>query len=299
MVSSRVAPLAQVGGAVSVQIGAAVGATIFPLIGPLGVVAARQAVAAVALLVVARPPLRRLGWRALWPALALGLVLVVMNLALYSAVQRVGLGLAVTLEFLGPLAVALLATRRLIDAGFAIAAGLGVVLLTGTVPGIDPVGIGFGLLAAAAWAAYILLNQRVGVRLPGVQGIAIASLVAAVITLPLLVVALAGLAPDRLLHVALVGLAVGVLSSALPYSIDLIVLRRMPRQLFGVLQSVQPAAAAVAGLLILHQALSPWQVTGLVLIMTSNAAAVLWSSRPRAAVPASATERAPAEPITP
>lgn len=256
------------------QLGAAIGATIFPLVGPAGVVALRQAVAAVVLLAIARPRLRDLRWASIRPAVLLGLVLVVMNLALYGSVERIGLGLAVTLEFLGPLAVALLGTRRRLDLVSVAIAGAGVALLTGTVPGLDPLGILLGFAAAAAWAAYILLSQRAGRTMPGIHGTAIASGVAAVLTSPLLVVALLGLAPGELLHVAAVGLAAGVLSSALPYSIDLLVLRRIRRQLFGVLQSAHPAAAAVAGLLVLGQSLGGWQVAGLVLITAGNVIAV-------------------------
>ncbi|BDZ63353.1 membrane protein [Agromyces mangrovi Wang et al. 2018] len=256
------------------QVGAALGATVFPLVGPAGVVALRQAVAATALLAIARPNPRALSLRAIRPAVLLGLALVVMNWALYGAVERLGLGLAVTLEFLGPLTLALIGSRRRIDLGAALLAGVGVVLLTGTVPGIDLAGVALGLLAAGAWAAYIVLNQRVGARLPGVQGTAIASLVAAVLTAPLLVFSLVGLDPRELGHVLLIGLAAGILSSALPYSIDLNVLRVLPRQVFGVLQSVQPAAAALAGFVVLGQALSPWQLGGLALITVGNVVAV-------------------------
>ncbi|MFD4420882.1 DMT family transporter [Agromyces sp. NPDC058484] len=285
MSRERIAAGAAVGGALSVQVGAAVGATIFPLVGPAGVVALRQAVAAIALLAVARPHLRRLHGSSVRPSVLLGLVLVVMNLTLYGAVERIGLGLAVTLEFLGPLAVALLGSRRRLDLACAVIAGTGVVLLTGTVPGLDPVGVLLGLIAAAAWAAYILLSQRAGRTLPGIGGTAVASLVAAILTSPLLVIALIGLAPQQLLHVAVVGLAAGILSSALPYSIDLIVLRWLPRPLFGVLQSVHPAAAAVAGLVVLGQSLGPWQIAGLVLITAGNAIAV-GRAAPAAAPPA-------------
>ncbi|MDQ0575888.1 EamA family transporter [Agromyces albus] len=274
MARERIAAGAAVGGAVSVQVGAAIGATIFPLVGPAGVVALRQAVAAIALLAVARPRLRNLSWSTVRPAILLGLVLVVMNLTLYGAVERTGLGLAVTLEFLGPLAVALLGSRRRFDLVCAVIAGIGVVLLTGTVPGLDVVGILLGLAAGAAWAAYILLSQRAGRSLPGVQSTAIASVVAAILTSPILVIVLVGLDPHELLRVAVVGLAAGILSSALPYSIDLLVLRRLPRQLFGVLQSVHPAAAAVAGLVVLGQTLGAWQIAGLVLITAGNAIAV-------------------------
>jgi inner membrane transporter RhtA len=278
-----------VGGAASVQVGAAIGATIFPLVGPAGVVALRQAFAAVALLAVSRPRLRRLTWAAVRPAIALGAVLVVMNVAVYAAVERIGLGPAVTLEFLGPLALALLASRRRLDLVCAIMAASGVALLTGGVPGIDLLGIVLALTAAAAWAAYILLSQRAGRTLPGVQGTAIASLVAAVLTSPLLVLALVSLEAHEIALVLAVGAAAALLSSALPYSIDLVVLRRMPRQRFGVLQSVHPAAAALAGFVVLGQALAPWHIAGLALITVANAVAV-------GAAPAVAATPAPRHP---
>ncbi|WP_353816326.1 EamA family transporter [Agromyces sp. SYSU T00266] len=271
---------AVVGGATSVQVGAAIGATIFPLVGPAGVVALRQLVAAVALLAVARPRRRDLTWTTLRPAVLLGGVLVVMNVTLYAAVERIGLGPAVTIEFLGPLALALLGSRRRMDVVAAILAAAGVVLLTGTVPGIDPLGIAFALTAGAAWAAYILLSQRAGRSLPGVQGTAIASTVAAILTSPLLVIALLRLEPGAIALVLGVGTIAGLLSSALPYSIDLVVLRRMPRQRFAVLQSVHPAAAALAGLVILGQALAPWQVVGLALVTAANVLAVGFGARP-------------------
>jgi inner membrane transporter RhtA len=278
-----------VGGAASVQVGAAIGATIFPLVGPAGVVALRQAFAAVALLAVSRPRLRRLTWAAVRPAIALGAVLVVMNVAVYAAVERIGLGTAVTLEFLGPLALALLASRRRLDLVCATMAAAGVALLTGSVPGIDLLGIVLALTAAAAWAAYILLSQRAGRTLPGVQGTAIASLVAAVLTSPLLVLALVSLEAHEIVLVLAVGAAAALLSSALPYSMDLVVLRRMPRQRFGVLQSVHPAAAALAGFVVLGQALAPWQIAGLALITVANAVAV-------GAAPAVAATPAPRHP---
>jgi inner membrane transporter RhtA len=274
MSRERRAAAAAIGSGVSVPVGAAIGATIFPLVGSAGVVGLRQAVAAIALLAVARPRLRGLRWSSVRPAVLLGLVLIVMNVTLYGAVERIGLGLAVTLEFLGPLAVALVGSRRRLDLACAVVAGIGVVLLTGTVPGLDAVGILLALTAAAAWAAYILLSQRAGRSLPGIQSTAIASLVAAILTSPLLVLALAGLAPSDILHVAVIGVAAGILSSALPYSVDLLVLRRLPRQLFAVLQSVHPAAAAIAGFVVLGQILGAWQVAGLLLITVGNVIAV-------------------------
>lgn len=271
----RSAVLLVLGSATSLQVGAAIGATLFPLVGPLGVVALRQAASAVALGVLVRPPLRRIGLRRLLPAILLGVVLVGMNLALYSAVQRIGLGLAVTVEFLGPLAVALIGARRIRDVGGAALALAGVAALAGAFGGPVPdlPGLALGLAAAVLWAAYILLNERAG-ALPGLTGTAVASIVGTALTLPVLVVLLAALPADRLLQVLAVGAAVGLLSSALPYSLDLVVLRRMPRALFGMLQSAHPVAAAVFGLAILGQHLDPLQVAGIAAVCLANVLAL-------------------------
>jgi inner membrane transporter RhtA len=275
--------------AASVQVGAAFGATLFPFVGPFGVAAMRQAVAAAALLTLTRPPLRRLGFRRLVPAILLGVVLVGMNTALYGAVERIGLGLAVTVEFLGPLTVALLASRRPSGAGrrtvlreiasAALALG-GIVLITGALggPAPDLLGLAFGAAAALLWAAYILLNERAG-ALPGVTGTAVASLVGTVLTLPFLLVLLAGLPSAVLPRVLGVGVATGLLSSALPYSLDLLILRRLPRGLFGLLQSAHPVAAALFGLLVLGQHLVPVQLVGIAAVCAANTIAILGSRR--------------------
>jgi inner membrane transporter RhtA len=287
--STEPGPVAAVAlSAVSVQAGAAVGATLFPLVGPFGVTAMRQVVSAVTLLAVARPPLRRLGFRRLAPAMLLGVVLVGMNLSLYSAVQRIGLGLGVTVEFLGPLAVALLGAGRTgarataaRTACGALALG-GIVLIADPLTGArtDPIGLLLGGAAAVLWAAYILLNQRAG-ALPGVTGTAVAGLVGTVLTLPGLILLLLSIPAARLPHVLLLGAVTGVLSSALPYSIDLLVLRRMPRSLFGMLQSLHPVAAAVLGLVVLGQVLGPVQVLGVAAVCVANVLAVLATRRTR------------------
>lgn len=267
--------------AFSVQAGAATGTTLFPLVGPFGVAAVRQVVSAVALLVIARPPLRRLGLRRLTPAMLLGLVLVGMNFALYSAVQRLGLGLAVTVEFLGPLAIALFGARggmqrlRPVQIACGLLALVGVALITDPLTGARPdvVGFAFGAAAAALWAAYILLSERSG-SLPGVTGTAVASLTGTVLTLPLLIVLLATLPSAARWHVLLLGSVTGVLSSALPYSIDLVVLRRIPRALFGMLQSLHPVAAASIGFVALAQTLAVPQIAGIAAVCAANVIAI-------------------------
>lgn len=272
----------------SVQAGAALGATLFPLVGPLGVTALRQVVSAIALLAIQRPPLHRLGLRRLAPALVLGAVLVAMNFTLYSAVQRIGLGLGVTVEFLGPLGVALLGAGRASAVATASRFGCGALALGGVVlitdpftgAGPDPLGLAFAAAAALLWAAYILVNQRAG-ALPGLTGTAVASLTGTVLTLPVLVVILIGLPADVLPRVLLIGVVTGLLSSALPYSIDLVVLRRMPRSLFAMLQSLHPVAAALFGLLVLRQVLIAPQVVGIAAVCAANVLAVLATRRRR------------------
>jgi inner membrane transporter RhtA len=159
-----------IGSGTSNQVGAAVGAHAFGAIGPAGVVAVRQFVAVAVLLPVARPNVRRFTWSQWWPTLLLGVVFAVMNLSLYTAVDRIGLGLAVTLEFLGPLGVALAGSRTWLDLCCAAGACLGVYILVLPGPTSDYLGLGLALLAALCWAAYILLNQLLGTRLPGLQG---------------------------------------------------------------------------------------------------------------------------------
>jgi inner membrane transporter RhtA len=202
-----------------------------------------------------------------------------MNLTLYTAIERIGLGLAVTLEFLGPLAVALLASRTRADVLIAIAAGLGVYVLVLPDGSSDLVGIGLALLAAGCWAAYIVLNRVAGTRLPGLQAPAVATSAAALAYLPVLLLLIA---EGRLTGLPLLyGLCAGILASAVPYAMDLTILRVVPPRLFGILQSAQPGLAAVAGMLLLAQipALHEW--TGMVIIATANVLAVTLADQRR------------------
>lgn len=260
------------------QVGAALGAMAFPLVGPAGVVAMRQAVAAALLLPVARPPLRSLGLSRAWPPVALGVVMSAMNLCLYVAVERIGLGLAVTLEFVGPLLVALAGARGARDAGIAAAAAAGVWLLVLPGPSTDVIGVGLALAAALCWAAYIHLNRVVGQRLPGLQGTAVAATVATLLYLPVLV----GLGASGRLggRALLLGLGAGLLASVLPYAVDVTVLRRLPTRVFGVLMSLHPLLAALAGAVLLGQLLAAHEIVGMALVVGANAAAVLTGRRP-------------------
>ncbi|GAA2324407.1 EamA family transporter [Streptomyces caniferus] len=270
------------GSGLSNQVGAATGALAFPVIGPAGVVAVRQWVAGLVLLAVGRPRLRAFTWRQWWPVLCLAAVFATMNLSLYTAIDRIGLGLAVTLEFLGPLAVALAASRRLADLLCALVAGAAVVLLTRPQPSTDYAGVALGLLAAACWASYILLNRLVGARLPGAEGSAAAAGVSALLYLPVGIAVLAHRPPSA----SAVGYAAaaGILSSAVPFLADLLALRRVPARFFGIFMSVNPVLAALVGLVVLDQTLQPIDWLAITTIVAANTVSIL-AAGPRAAAP--------------
>ncbi|QNN55079.1 EamA family transporter [Nocardioides mesophilus] len=256
----------------SSQSGAAVGAHAFAAIGPAGVVGVRQLVAAVVLLPTVRPPLLRFTRAQWWPVLLLGLVFTAMNLSLYTAIDRIGLGLAVTLEFLGPLAVALAGSRRLLDLGCALGAAVGVYVLVLPGPATDVLGVGLALAAAACWAAYILLNRLVGSRLPGLQATAAASGVAALLNAPVVVLLLVqGRFSTGPL---LAAITAGLLSSVVPYALDLTALRFVPSRFFGMFMSVHPVLAATAGAIILQQALAAHEALGIGIVVLANLVAV-------------------------
>lgn len=267
----------------SVQFGAAVAVSLFVVLGPVGTVALRLGLAAVVLLAIARPRLRGRTRGDVLAVLGLGLALAAMNIGIYEAMARMPLGPAVTLEFLGPLGLAVLLSRRLRDVAWVLLAGAGVLLLSsGGFDRLDPVGVLFSLGAGAGWACYILLSAQTGRRFPGVQGLALAMCVAALIVLPS-GIASAGAALFTPANAA-VGLAVALLSSVLPYSVEMHALRRIPARVFGVLMSLGPAMAALAGLLVLGQTLSPAEVAAIGLVIVASGGATLFS-RPQAEPP--------------
>jgi inner membrane transporter RhtA len=262
------------GAALSNQLGAATGALAFGAIGPAGVVAVRQWIAGIVLLTTVRPRWRSFTWAQRRLVLLLAAVYGAMNLSLYSAIGRLGLGLAVTLEFLGPLTVALAASRRRTDLACALVAGAGGVALTRPRPATDYAGIGLALLAAACWASYILLNRQVGRRLPGALGPAAAAGASALVFLPIGIVVLIRHPPTA---VALAcAAAAGILSSAIPFLLDLLALRRVPAGYFGIFMSVHPVLAALIGLLILDQPVSwgAWLSIGAIVAANAVSAAV-------------------------
>jgi inner membrane transporter RhtA len=270
----------------SCQFGAATATLAFPALGPAGVVAVRQWVAGALLLIVGRPQIRTFSWPQWWPVLTLAAVFATMNLSLYLAIDRIGLGLAVALEFVGPLAVALAASRRLLDLGCAVVAGTAVVILARPQPTTDYAGIGLGLLAASCWASYILLNRVVSRRLPGAQGLGAAAGLSAALYLPVGIWVLTSHAAEyRALGYAAVA---GVLSSAVPFLADMLALKRVAAGFFGVFMSVNPVLAALIGVVMLGQALQWQEWLAIVAIVTANAISVgtaARSARARAAKP--------------
>ncbi len=266
------------------QVGAGVAARLFALIPPAAVTGLRLWTAAAVMAVAGARPLRdnlvglarRRAWRDAAVVAGFGLTLAVMNYSIYQAFARIPLGIAVTIEFLGPLAVAVASSRRVIDLLWVGLAGAGVALLTragDSVSGhrVGLVGLGFALLAAAAWAAYIILSRATGRRFPGTSGLTIAMLVAAIILVP------AGVAAggQALLRpgILAVGLGIGLLSSIIPYSLEMEALRRVPARVFGIWMSLEPAVAALVGLVMLGETLTVSEWAAIVCVMIACAGA--------------------------
>lgn len=281
------------GGLFSQQFGAAVAALLFPQAGAAGMVSLRLALSALLLLAFCRPSVRGYG-RDDWLVIAgFGLALGAMNIFFYQAIARIPLGAAVTLEVLGPLALSVLAARRRISwlwAGLALA---GVVLLgRGGFDQLNFAGVAFALCAAAMWAAYIIFSARTGSRFPKIDGLALAMALGAVISLPFGVAEAGSTLVEP--HILALGAAVAVLSSVLPYSLELLALRRMPAATFAVLLSLAPAIAATAGFVVLGQGLSVLEVLAIALVVAASAGAVRTSERrPGTEPPAEATRTEP------
>lgn len=289
------------GSGLSTQVGASVAALAFPVIGPAGVVAIRQWVAAIVLITIGRPRLRSITARQWRTVIGLAVVFAVMNLSLYTAIDRIGLGLAVTLEFLGPLAVALLGSRRVLDLVCALVAAPAVALLMRPQATTDYAGIGLGLLAALCWAFYILLNRTIGRELPGATGSAAAAGLSGLAYVPVGVVVL--LHHPATLAAVTYALVAGVLSSAVPFLVDVLTLRRVPAQFFGVFMSVNPVLAAIVGLVVLHQRPAILDWVAILVIVAANAVAVVFGDaahhRPVPVRPCDVVHGVPELPVTP
>jgi inner membrane transporter RhtA len=289
--ATRFTPAAQVGGrsvaapalviaaVVSVQCGSAAATTLFDQVGPAGAVLYRLLFAAILLLAVWRPAPLEAGREGLLLAVAFGVTLAGMNFCFYEALDRIDLGIAVTFEFVGPLLVGLLASRRALDLVWVGCAATGVLLLTRPSGSATAAGIGFALLAGAFWAAYILLSARVGRAFPGGRGLALAMGIAAVLMLAPGTAAAGGDLIDP--GAAAIGAATAVLSSVIPYSLELEALRRIAVGTFGVLMSMEPAVAALIGLVALGQGLAAVEVAGIALVVVASAG-VLGASVARA-----------------
>jgi inner membrane transporter RhtA len=270
----RVPPTGLVLAAVaSVQFGAALAKTLFDDLGPGGTVFLRVLLAALVLAALWRPRVRGHSRRDLVLAAAFGLSLAGMNLSFYGALDRIPLGVAVTFEFVGPLGVAVAGSRRPLDLLWVVLAAVGILLLSdfGDSSGLDAAGVALALLAGAFWAAYILLSARTGRVFPGGTGLALAMLVASMLLIPVGVADGGGalLEPDLLA----IGAAVALLSSAIPYSLELEALRRLPEPVFGVLMSLEPAMAALAGFVVLAQDLRARELVAILLVVVASAGA--------------------------
>lgn len=266
-----------IGSCLSLPFGAAVAAQLFPVLGPWGVTSLRVAIAALLLLVIVRPRPRRWTRQQWTAALLFGLSLAAMNGFFYAAIDRIPLGPAVAIEFLGPLVLAAVLTRRLPDAvwvGVAVI-GMGLLFVDGIVGAdpLDPLGVVFILIAAGFWAMYIRTSARVGALIPGSGGLAMGLVVAAVLLLPVGIPTAAVIAADPQL-LLLAGIT-AVLSSVIPYSFELAALRRLPQRVFGVLLSLEPAFATLAGWLILGQDASMLRLLAIALVVAASVGTTL------------------------
>jgi inner membrane transporter RhtA len=258
----------------STQIGAALAKDIFPMIGAHATVFLRVASAAVLLLVVARPKLNGEWRRHLGVVALFGTILGVMNFMFYTALSKVPLAVAVTVEFTGPLGVAVAGSRRPRDLVWVVLAAAGILLLSPIeAHDVDPVGIAYALGAGVCWAAYIIVGARMGRALEGGDALAVAMTIATALLVP---VGAAGVIRNGTASIIAIGCVVGLLSSALPYSLEVEALRRLPTRVFGIWMSLEPAIAALAGFLMLGEHLGWHAVVALVLITIASAGAAAW-----------------------
>lgn len=258
-------------GIASVQLGAGFAKSLFDEVDPTTIVWLRLATSMLVLVAVLRPRLRgrtREDWLVV---LAFGASLALMNWAIYQSFARIPLGVAVTIEFIGPLTLAVLGSRRPRDLAWVVLAAIGVLLLGFDGDDLDAAGVAFALLAGAAWAAYILLSARTGRHWEGLDGLAVASVVAAVLLTPFAV----GIGGEDLLdpRILLIGAAVGLLSSVIPYSCELVALRSLSPGVFGILMSLEPAAAALAGIVVLGELLGPAQYAAVACVIAASVGA--------------------------
>ncbi|MEM7170868.1 MAG: EamA family transporter [Pseudomonadota bacterium] len=254
----------------SLQLGAAIAVNLFPVLGPNGTVFWRVALSAMLLMAIARPTLHGLNRRGLWLLLMYGTSIAVMNLCFYQAIARIPLGIAVAIEFLGPLGVAAATSRKLSHFLWVLLAGGGIALLSPEIGvNLDPWGVAFAGIAAVAWGGFVLLSVRVGKTFPGTQGLAWGMLIAALLIAPFGIETITAFTIDPLLIFAVIGVA--LLSTTIPFRLEFEALKRMPPRIYGILITTEPAVAAVIGALLLGQSLG---TTGMIAIACVMAAAL-------------------------
>jgi inner membrane transporter RhtA len=270
--TSRLSPVwLVVIGILSVQLGAGIAKSLFDEVAPTVIVWLRLVTSAIVLTLVARPALRNRSAHDWLVVAGFGASLGVMNWAIYQSFARIPLGVAVTIEFIGPLTLAVLGSRRPRDLGWALLAAAGVALLGFERGELTWPGVLFALLAGAAWATYILLSAETGRRWPGLDGLAVASVLATLLLTPSAVFT----GGDQLTHsrVLLLGAAVGLLSSVIPYSCEMVALRSLRPAVFSILMSLEPAAAALAGIVVLGEFLTPVQWLAMVCVVVASVGA--------------------------
>jgi inner membrane transporter RhtA len=276
-------------GMVCQEAGASFAVLLFPVAGPLGMVALRIGFSAIILLLIARPSLRGYGRRDWATVVLFGVVLAAMNGLFYEAIERIPLGAAVTIEVLGPLVLSVAVSRRASSWLWAALALAGVLLLgRGSLGELDPLGVLLVLGAAAMWALYILLSSRTGRRFPKLDGLAISMTIGGLIALPF-GIATAGTAIFQP-HILLVGAAVAALSSAIPYALDLVALRRIHAGTHSILMSLSPAVAAASGFLLLGQGLNLLGMIAIALVIVASIGAVRSATSNGRALPGAAPE---------
>lgn len=269
-----------IGSIASVQFGAGIAVHLFDRVGPGGAVLLRLVLSALVLLALARPSFRGKSRRAWASVLVFGLILGCMNWSFYEALHRIPLGIAVTIEFLGPLGVALLGSRRPVDLLWCVlaAAGVAVIALPGSTGQVRWSGILLAALAGVLWGGYIVASQRVGTHFPAVDGLAFSLCIAGLVVVPI------GIhdAGTRLFQpsILLAGFGIAMLSSLIPYSLELVALRRLATSTFGLLMSLEPAMGALAGALVLRQHLGAATLVAIGMVIVASVGTTVFAKRP-------------------
>jgi inner membrane transporter RhtA len=263
----------------SVQLGAAIAKDLFHLLGTSGTVFLRVGLAAIIYMVMTRPRLRDYSWREYKWVVIFGLVIAAMNSLYYASISRIPLGVATTLEFIGPLGVSLVSSRRLSDLLWIVLAVVGIILLVPIKGGtaLDPLGVVLALLAGVGWAAYILVNVHVGRAFPGTTGLALSMSVAAIVLVPFDISSLGPLMHNPL--PLLLGLSVAVLSTVIPFALELEALRRISARVFGVLMSLEPAVSALVGFVLLGETIGIRGLLAMALIIIASSGVSLMDKK--------------------